>query len=101
MLFDNANKKFHASFLIRGYVAISPREIYENNQKSKTWNTQDFWYDFFGGAYMLSKGQFNIEWIDNGEAYDSNEVFTMERIKNKLPFGDGRKWAYTKNRLSC
>lgn len=99
ILFDDPEKKYHASFLIRGYVAIEKDgTTYENNQKSRTWNTQDIWYDMFGGANMLQNGRFNIEWVDN--TIDFSEFatsYTMERVNLK----DGRLWAYTKNELPC
>lgn len=99
ILFDDESKKFHASFLIRGYKAIENNgKIYENNQKSKTWNTQDLWYDLFGGANMLRNGKFSIEWVDNKIVYSESAIsYTMERVN----LNDGKPWAYTKNNISC
>ena len=97
VIFDDPEKKYHASFLIRGYQAVEKdNTIYENNKKSRTWNTQDFWYDLFGGANMLNKGRFSIEWVDNGEDYSTiANSYTMERIN----LNDGKLWAYTKAKL--
>jgi hypothetical protein len=96
ILFDSPHKKYHASLLIRGYKATTnDGEVYENNKKSETWNTQDLWYDLFGGASMLSKGHFSIEWIDNGLEYPNEvKMYVMERINIK----DKRPWAYTKEK---
>ena len=67
-LFDDPQKKYHASFLIRGYKAIVPGEKeWENNEKRKDCAPHDFWYDLFGGANMLSNGKFSIEWIDESD----------------------------------
>lgn len=98
VLFDSPNKEYHASFLIRGYKAIQKgKPDYENNKKSRKWNTQDVWYDLMGGANMLDKGTFSIEWVDE-ESDEQNVVYTMERVN--LEGQDrkyNRKWAYTKN----
>jgi hypothetical protein len=45
---------------------------------------------------MLSAGQFNIEWVDNGIDYGNPEVYTMKRIKSQSSFDDERTWAYMK-----
>lgn len=51
VLFDDPQKKYHASFLIRGYKAIEPgKKEWENNEKRKDWAPHDFWYDFTTGA---------------------------------------------------
>ena len=99
VLFDNVDKKFHASFLIRGYKATDKNgNFYENNEKSKTWNSQDVWYDLFGGANMLNHGRFSVEWEDHGNAYEGAfEINTMERIN----IADGRKWGYVKGKIPC
>jgi hypothetical protein len=96
ILFDSPDKKYHASLLIRGYKATTYNgEVYENNKKSETWNTQDLWYDLFGGASMLNKGRFSIEWVDNGTEYPNEvKMYVMERINIK----DKRPWAYTKEK---
>lgn len=97
VLFDSPNKEYHASFLIRGYKAIqNGKPDYENNQKSKKWNTQDVWYDLFGGANMLNTGSFSIEWVDE-VSDEPNVVYTMERVNlEELDRKNNRKWAYTK-----
>lgn len=96
VLFDSPQKEYHASFLIRGYKAVENGICYENNKKSKTWNTQDLWYDLFGGANMLNKGRFSIEWINN-DNYQPN-IFTPHRIE-RINLHDGRLWGYTKYKL--
>ena len=49
VLFDDPQKKYHASFLIRGYKAIVPGEKeWENNEKRKNRAPHDFWYDLYG-----------------------------------------------------
>lgn len=97
VLFDSPNKEYHASFLIRGYKAIqNGKPDYENNQKSKKWNTQDVWYDLLGGANMLNTGSFSIEWVDE-VSDEPNVVYTMERVNlEELDRKNNRKWAYTK-----
>lgn len=43
VLFDDPQKKYHASFLIRGYKAIEPgKKEWENNEKRKDWAPHDF-----------------------------------------------------------
>lgn len=79
VLFDDPQKKYHASFLIRGYKAIVPGEKeWENNEKRKDWAPHDFWYDLYGGANMLSNGKFSIEWID-----ESDETWAMQNLCNE------------------
>lgn len=97
VLFDSSSKEYHASFLIRGYKAIqNGKSDYENNQKSKKWNTQDVWYDLLGGANMLDTGTFSIEWVDE-ESDEPNVVYTMERVNlEEQDRENNRKWAYTK-----
>jgi hypothetical protein len=103
VLFDDVDKKFHASFLIRGYRTVEKPEkpdykesvSYENkDKKNPFWKSQDLWYDLFGEANMLKYGHFCVEWIDNGKPYGDKKVSTMERIRAQKPFGDGRQWAY-------
>ncbi len=90
VLFDDPDKKYHASFLIRGYKALVPGENdWENNGKKKDWSPHDFWYDFFGGADMLNTGKFSIEWVDDAE--DTDDVIeAMPRVNIK----DNRMWGY-------
>jgi hypothetical protein len=105
VLFDDVDKKFHASFLIRGYRTIEKSEdpeleeekvSYENkDEKHPYWKAQDLWYDLMGQSNMLKYGHFCIEWIDNGAPYDVNKQLpTMERVRSQKPFGDGREWCY-------
>lgn len=89
VLFDDPEKKYHASFLIRGYKAIvSGEEDWENNIKNKNWSPQDFWYDLFGGANMLNTGKFSIEWVDEEEC-TSDVIEPMWRINL-----NDRLWGY-------
>lgn len=90
VLFDDPQKKYHASFLIRGYKAIVPgKKEWENNEKRKDWAPHDFWYDFFGGANMLSNGKFCIEWIDEPDE-TSGYAEPMQRIN----INDNRLWGF-------
>lgn len=90
VLFDAPDKKYHASFLIRGYKAlVHGKNDWENNDKKKDWAPHDFWYDFFGGADMLNTGKFSIEWVD--EAEDTADVIeAMPRVN----INDNRMWGY-------
>lgn len=95
VLFDDPDKKYHASFLIRGYKAIvEDEEIWENNVKNKNWTPHDFWYDLFGGANMLNQGKFNIEWIDEEET-TSDIVMPIKRIN----INDERLWGFKRIKI--
>ncbi len=90
VLFDDPDKKYHASFLIRGYKAIVPGEKdWENNEKKADFAPHDFWYDLFGGANMLSTNKFSIEWIDEQET-TLGSVEPMQRVNIE----DGRYWGF-------
>lgn len=90
VLFDDPEKKYHASFLIRGYKAIVPgKKDWENNEKKKDWTPHDFWYDLFGGANMLNTGKFSIEWVDEAENTDDT-IVPMLRVN----LNDNRLWGY-------
>lgn len=90
ILFDNSSKKYHASFLIRGYQAIVPGEDdWENNDKNRNCAPHDFWYDFFGGANMLNTGKFSIEWIDEKE--DTTDI--VKQVQ-RININDGRLWGF-------
>lgn len=89
-MFDNSSKKYHASFLIRGYRAIVPGEDdWENNDKNRNCAPHDFWYDFFGGANMLNTGKFSIEWIDEKE--DTTDI--VKQVQ-RININDGRLWGF-------
>ena len=90
VLFDDPQKKYHASFLIRGYKAIGPGEKeWENNEKRKDWAPHDFWYDLFGGANMLSNGKFSIEWID-----EPDETLGYAEPMQRINIEDNRLWGF-------
>ena len=90
VLFDDPQKKYHASFLIRGYKAIVPGEKeWENNEKRKYWAPHDFWYDLYGGANMLSNGKFSIEWID-----ESDETLGYAEPMQRININDNRLWGF-------
>lgn len=92
VLFDDPQKKYHASFLIRGYKAIEPgKKEWENNEKRKDWAPHDFWYDFFGGANMLNNGKFSIEWID-----DTDEKSGYAEPMPRINIEDNRLWGFKK-----
>lgn len=92
LLFDDPQKKYHASFLIRGYKAIEPgKKEWENNEKRKDWAPHDFWYDFFGGANMLNNGKFSIEWID-----DTDEKSGYAEPMPRINIEDNRLWGFKK-----
>lgn len=95
ILFDDPKKKYHASFLIRGYQAIvAGEEVWENNKKNKNGAPHDFWYDFFGGANMLNTGKFSIEWIDE-EENTSDVIKPMKRIN----INDNRFWGFKRIKM--
>ncbi len=90
VLFDYQQKKYHASFLIRGYKAIEPgKKQSQKNEKSKVWAPLDFWYDLFGGANMLSNGKFSIEWID-----ESDETLGYAEPMQRIKINDNRLWGF-------
>ena len=92
VLFDDPQKKYHASFLIRGYKAIEPgKKEWENNEKRKDWAPHDFWYDFFGGANMLNNGKFSIEWID-----ETDERSGYAEPMLRINIEDNRLWGFKK-----
>ena len=96
VLFDDPDKKYHASFLIRGYKAIQKgKPDWENNVKKPDWAPQDFWYDLFGGADMLRTGRFSIEWVDEPEE-TTDSLEPMERIG----LHDERMWGYKRIRAT-
>ena len=73
VLFDDPQKKYHASFLIRN------------------WAPHDFWYDLFGGANMLNNGKFSIEWID-----DTDEKSGYAEPMPRINIEDNRLWGFKK-----
>ena len=74
----------------RGYKAIGPGEKeWENNEKRKDWAPHDFWYDFFGGASMLSNGKFSIEWID-----EPDETPGYAEPMHRINIDDNRLWGF-------
>lgn len=98
---DNQTKKYHASFLIRGYkLDQDGEEPYENTkgpEKPFEWKPQDLWFDLFGGANMLKDNHFSIEWEDNKEDYSS--IILPKPHKRVFPNytsnEDNRLWRYS------
>ena len=92
VLFDDPQKKYHASFLIRGYKAIEPgKKEWENNDKKKDSAPHNFCYVFLSGTQMLNNGKFSIEWID-----DTDEKSGYAEPMPRINIEDNRLWGFKK-----
>lgn len=91
--FENKQKRFRASFLIRGYQTYEVEaEVpsYDNKAETSNGRPQDVWYDLFGGANMLLENRISIEWEDY--QYKETEIEKATRINVKKH--SERLWRY-------
>ncbi len=92
---DIREKKYRASFLIRGYKYDDGDEQYINNINSSNYNPRFLWEDLFGNATCIGKGKkLTIEWINEGYSSDK-EVMSSTRVNVK---GEAAKrpWRFSK-----
>lgn len=90
--FENEQKHFRASFLIRGYQTIeSDGQIsYDNKKTNPNGRPQDIWYDLFGSANMLLENRMSLEWEDY--QYTETAIETTTRIN--VSRHNNRRWRY-------
>ena len=90
VLFDDPQKKYHASFLIRGYKAIVPGEkIGRIMKKEKIGLLMIFGMIYLVEQKMLSNGKFCIEWID-----ESDETLGYAEPMQRININDNRLWGF-------
>lgn len=97
--FENKDKKYRASFLIRGYQVKKDDEIlFENNRKSKSdkrHHPRFLWDDLFGAANMIKGGFPPIEWVDEPiKDFSKKDYTTGIRVNIKDSEESRREWRY-------
>lgn len=96
LTFENQEKGFRASFLIRGYKILDKAGnlLYSNKDGKQTRPTY-LWDDLFGEASFLTGNQISLRWIDESNLNNEELLPPQTRI-NVNDAGSKRFWRYTK-----